>query len=333
MQALGAGSGTSDSGAAQIAVSDTGNLAYVPGGIAPPFTTTPRWVDRTGRATPVGVPPKPYFAVRLSRTGRYAAFDEGVLRWMVWIYDFRRGTLSPAVTEGAGYPLWRQHDDRLIVAAPGASPMGMSWIDVTAGGSMRNLPTGARGDLAPGDWTSDGNMLIAARNDDIVVSSLKGDSIVDERPLIATRATESHPDLSPDGHWLAYVTNASGRPEVLVQSFPDLEQRWQISRAGGSSPCWSPDGRELFYEERSDGVRALMRVQVSSTDPPAFGAAERLFDTGRYAQTHATRSFDISPDGQKFLFIHAEDLRRAPLPTRIHLVLNWTDEVKRKLGR
>jgi hypothetical protein len=72
---------------------------------------------------------------------------------------------------------------------------------------------------------------------------------------------------------------------------------------------------------------------VSSTDPPAFGAAERLFDTGRYAQTHATRSFDISPDGQKFLFIHAEDLRRAPLPTRIHLVLNWTDEVKRKLGR
>jgi len=79
------------------------------------------WVDRAGHATPVGLPPKEYFGARLSPSGRYVAFEEGILRGMVWIHDFRRGTLSPAVTEGADYPLWRRHDDRLIVASPGAN--------------------------------------------------------------------------------------------------------------------------------------------------------------------------------------------------------------------
>ena len=320
MQALGAGHTTTDSGAAQMVVSDTGVLAYVPGGIAPPFTTTPMWVDRTGHATPVGLPPKEYFGARLSPTGKYVALDEGVLRWMVWIHDVRRGTLSPAVTAGASFPLWRRHGDRLIVADSGANSSGMSWVDVADNGSMRNLATSARGNLTPGDWTADGKMLVAARNDDIVVLSLQGASLVNERPLIATDAKESHPDLSPDGRWLAYVTTASGRPEVLVQSFPGLGERWQISTAGGSSPCWSPDGRELFYEEPGAGAKAMMRVQVSATNPPAFGVAERLFDSSQYAYTEPIRSFDISADGRKFLLIHRDDPRHAPLPARIHLV-------------
>ena len=333
MQALGTGNSTSDSGAAQMALSDTGVLVYVPGGITPPFTTTPMWVDRTGRATPLGLPPKEYFGGRLSPTGRYVAFDEGALRWMVWIHDVRRGTLSPAVTAGASFPLWRRHGDRLIVADSGAESDEMSWIDVADNGSMRNFATGSRGNLVPGDWTADGKMLVAARNGDIVVLSLQGDSIVNERPLIATDAKESHPDLSPDGRLLAYVTTASGRPEVLVQSFPGLGGRWQISTAGGTSPCWSPDGRELFYEERGAGSSAMMRVQVSATNPPAFGAAGRLFDISEYAHMDPVRSFDISADGRKFLLVRQDDPRHAPLPPRIHLVLNWTDEVKRKLGR
>ena len=139
------------------------------------------------------------------------------------------------------------------------------------------------------------------------------------------------PEFSPDGHWLAYGASESGISEVYVVPYPGPGPRIQISTDGGSSPTWARDGRELFFIRRIDdiphGEKELMTVTISGGSELRVGRPRRLFSR-RMKGSVPTKSYDVSPDGERFLIVDAPD-REFLTVTEIHLVVNWFEELKR----
>ena len=185
------------------------------------------------------------------------------------------------------------------------------------------------------DWSLDGaTLFVRARfpetGRDVGMVSVDGPGTWE--PLIQTAANEGMPALSPDGRWLAYTSNETGRDEVYVQRFPELEGRTAISVGGGRSSNWSADGRELFYLRAPSGPPdAVMRVtlDIDEGDPPSLivGTPERLFDWQYFSLPAGRRYYDVSPDGQRFLMIDTADAGAES--TEINVVQNWHRELKR----
>ncbi len=147
---------------------------------------------------------------------------------------------------------------------------------------------------------------------DIWVLPLSGDRR--PRAIIQTRFTEAYPDFSPDGRWLAYVSDASGRNEVYVQAMPPTASKWQISTAGGDKPRWRADGRELYYIAPD---RKMVAVPVRTGPPFEPGVAVPLFDTN----VTGFYPYDVSADG-RFLLNTVGDVA-APTSSPVTIVLNW----------
>jgi serine/threonine-protein kinase len=146
------------------------------------------------------------------------------------------------------------------------------------------------------------------------------------QPFIRTPFNESAPQFSPDGHWMAYVSNESGPNEIYVQAYPGPGGKWQISTEGGTEPVWSRNGRELFYRNGNK----MMAVDVA-TQPSFTGGKPRLLFEGPYVPTPATfPNYDVSSDGQRFLMLKPSESAEAA-PTQINVVLNWFEELKRRV--
>ena len=148
----------------------------------------------------------------------------------------------------------------------------------------------------------------------------------DHKPqaFLRTSFNESEARFSPDGRWIAYVSNESGRNEIYLQSYPDHSGKLQISSDGGDEPVWAHDGRELFYRNTSK----MMVAEI--INQPAFKAGKpRLLFEGRYENLSWEANYDVSPDGQKFLMLKSLD--DTP-PNQINIVLNWYEELKHRAG-
>ena len=191
--------------------------------------------------------------------------------------------------------------------------------------------------IYPYDWSPDGTTLflyatLPETGRDVGMVSIEGPGTWE--PLIQTAAMEWAPTLSPDGRWLAYTSNETGRNEVYVQRFPELEDRRPISVGGGYRPTWSPDGRELLYLRAPAGPPdAAMRVtlDIEEGDPPSLivGTPEPLFDW-QYFGGPDLRYYDVSSDGQRFLVVGSGAPANAGDATpEITVVLNWFEELKR----
>ena len=137
---------------------------------------------------------------------------------------------------------------------------------------------------------------------------------------------ESAPRFSPNGHWIAYVSNESGRYEIYVVSYPSSSGKLQISKDGGTEPVWNQNGRELFYRTGSK----MMVVDVDTRTTFTAGKPRLLFE-GKYLPTPATSpNYDVSPDGQRFLMLTAADPEEQA-QTEINVVFNWFEELKRRV--
>jgi dipeptidyl aminopeptidase/acylaminoacyl peptidase len=180
---------------------------------------------------------------------------------------------------------------------------------------------------APMSWSPDGQLLAfmeinPTTQRDIWVLRM-GDRKA--QPFLRTRFNETTPRFSPDGHWVAYVSDESGRFEVYVQPYPGPGGKWQISTEGGAEPTWSPNGRELFYRN----VDKMMSVDITTQRGFSAGTPRMLFE-GRYAPPPVPlTNYDISLDGQRFLMIKPSEQEAAP--TKINVVLNWFEELKQKV--
>lgn len=180
----------------------------------------------------------------------------------------------------------------------------------------------AEGWQYPFSWTPDGTTL-AIHVDDVGVQVV---TMTPERvagsPLTLV-ANAGVPRFSPDGRWLAYVSEEAGRSEVFVRGYPATGRQWIVSTQGGTSPVWSADGRELFYR---DGPR-MMAVEVDTTPTFAPGVPRVLFEGPYEHNPYGGQNFDVAPDG-RFLMV-----RPAPgaAPTQLNVILDWFDELKQKV--
>ena len=142
-------------------------------------------------------------------------------------------------------------------------------------------------------------------------------------PLLRTRARESAPAFSPDGRWIAYTSDDSGRLEVYVARYPELDRRSVISTTGGRDPLWSPQGGELFFLDTRNQL-----VAVPMADGQPAGPAQPLFETSVIPDRFLSRTYDVSPDGRRFVVAEPTDVGR-PRLDRVYLVENWFEELNR----
>jgi serine/threonine-protein kinase len=321
-QAYGASEGS------QYAVSDSGYLAYAPGNVRR-LDRRLVWVDRAGHVEQLPLSARPYTNVTLSPDGTQAAIqiDENTLN--IWIYDFSRATLTPLNTGANGSsqaPVWTPDGARIVYRGTRAGFRNLFWSVVDRSTKEERLTTRENTSQTPGSWSPDGRTLAfseidLATGEDISLLHLDGDR--KPQPLMASEFSEANPKLSPNGRWLAYESDESGRREIYLQSFPPPGRKWQISTEGGDEPVWSRDGRELFY---TNGDK-LMSVAILTQPTLSVGSPRLLFE-GRYARSQTgSAAYDVSPDGQRFL--RAQMIEPDPPNNQINVVINWFAELKR----
>ncbi len=336
-QALTAGDSDHVTGAGQFAVAPNGSLAWLPGPVVPYPDAALVVVDRRGQVSPLQAPVRSYgTAARMSPDGRrLAVMIRSLTDVGVWLYDVSRGTTSVLAGGGEAWiPIWSPDGRRLAFAwltdgrlAPAVQPS-----DGTA-------PPQALmdGDITVSSFTPDGRQIAAVRESrDIVLVSVEPGK-PDVRPLTqGTQHIERWPEFSPDGRWLAYGSNVSGRFEVYVRPYPGPGPAEPVSVDGGWSPAWNPSGRELFFVSlpNQEGRRRLMVVDFAPGSPPGIGRPRELFAFDPRVLRFAcapVRCFDVASDGQTFYATRAEMPPPPPVVTHINLILNWAEELEAKL--
>ena len=315
-------------GAGQFSVSGSGSLAYVPGGIYPAGSRQWVWVDRSGAADPLPLPPGRNLFPRFSPDGTRLAYAEGPVGDMqIWVYDIRLEVpVRLTTTVGGSFsPVWSPDGTRLAVAyrTERDGPAQLFWMPADGSGEPQRVTETV---AWPSSWSTDG-VLAFVQGTDIWTVSL--DDGTEPEPFFETPFRETYPAFSPDGRWLAYASNNTGRVEVYVRPFPGGEPVHRVSTAGGSAPLWSPDGRQLFFrkswEERDRGI---MVVDVT-TDPTFTRSQPRsLFESREFGGSIPVRSYDLAPDGQRFVMYRLGQADPQPV-TGIHVVQNWFTELER----
>jgi serine/threonine-protein kinase len=186
----------------------------------------------------------------------------------------------------------------------------------------------------PNSFSPDGSLLLvqavftntSSANPalDLFVLPLSGERTL--RPFLQTKFNEGDARFSPDGRWVAYRSDESGRDEVFVRPYPGPGPKWQISTEGGDEPCWSRSGRELFYLQK-DKETKMMIVDVETKPTFRAGRPRTLFEW-RYVES-GINSYDVAPDGTRFLMIKEDPAELGP--AQVKVVLNWFEEVKRRV--
>jgi hypothetical protein len=168
----------------------------------------------------------------------------------------------------------------------------------------------------------------------VIVTAENGKARVD--PLIQTPKAEMSPEFSPDGRWLLYTSDVTGRNEVYVRAYPGSGEVVPVSAEGGDSPAWHPNGREIFFASRPDptGKYRMLAVAFTPGSPPTIGHPSELFSYDPGALRMAcvpSRCYDVAPDGQRFYAVQSVTSPPPRVVTHINLIQNWFAELKAKV--
>jgi Tol biopolymer transport system component len=313
---------------APISVSDNGILVYQ--SVGKP-TKQLVWLDRSGKQVGQGAEPGDYGPPRISPDGSRAAvakFGPDGMNASLWMLD-AAGNATPfaSTPQHQGAPVWSPDGSRIAFFSDteGVSDI---YVKPASGEGRAELFYKSTLPKYPTDWSRDGRYILF-----FVVSPDTGMDVwamstADRKaaPVLDTIYQETSATLSPDGKWLAFQSDLSGRPEVYVQAFEGAtsgnKRRWQVSSGGGGLPHWRADGAEMFY------VTSGGRMMAAAVHPVAgefqFEPAHMLFQTRPTPGTW--NLYDVSPDGQRFLFnLPLEWSSAAP----ITVVTNWSEKLKR----
>ena len=323
---------TSSQGSVHAVVARDGTLAYLSvGGVA----GTPRtlvWVDRLGTEIPIEAPPRPYFLPALSPDGMRISVFANDQEQDLWLWDIGRTTLT-RLTSVQGrdvLQVWTPDGRRVIFSSERDGGRNLYWQAADGTGAAERLLESLNTQY-PMDVSPDGRQLIFSdetAQTDIDLMTIELDGTRRVTPLLQSRFTERNGVISPDGRWLAYEANDSGRFEIYVRPYPDVNRSLSVvSTNGGTRPLWTRSGQELIYVSPTG---ALMRVGVSrgpswSATKPAVVVKEGYFTNPVWWG----RSYDVSPDGQRFLLIKGGGADGAAAPASIVVVQHWVEELKR----
>jgi serine/threonine-protein kinase len=323
-----------NTGAAHFALSQRGDLAYVPGGVEGGNRTVV-WVDRSGKTETVPLKPASYLYPRIAPDGQSMAVEIEGPNHDFYFYDFARTVLSMVTTDGMSHnPVWSTDGKRLAYRSWLAGGMTMWLMNADRSGTPARLdPNGTR--QSPVSFSTDGRFLTfdqkdSQNGDDAWILPLAGG---ESRPISRSKFGEGSAKFSPDDRWIAYSSNESGKEEVYVQPFPGLGPKIQVSNAGGTDPMWRQMGGELYYREG----RKMMVVSVATAGSELRPSAPKpLFEGNYYQGTGAScemggpaaANYDVTPDGQRFLMVR--DNAGAASSARAIVVVNWAEELKAK---
>jgi serine/threonine-protein kinase len=287
------------SGLARVAVSRTGNLFYQYGTPSSQVVV----VGKTG-ATPLPFQPAEYGFPRLSPDGSQLAISISTGdRRDVWLIEMQTGTKTRLTTEGAvnDRPEWTSDGRRVLYRSDRSGMNAIWWRPVDQSSSSVPLLSGERLDLFEAVLSPDGRFIayqLDTTGADIFYRGLVGDTT----PVAVANAgaVEVMPRISPDGHWIAFITDESGQYEVVVQPFPGPGGRIQVSTGGGQEPVWSRDGSRLYY--RSDGHFMMATMRLSPTSA-TVSARDTVFADNYIFAANPHANYDVMPDGQRFIFL------------------------------
>jgi Tol biopolymer transport system component len=309
--------------------SDNGILAFQAGGGGGISQLV--WLDRAGRQLEVLGPPADYLRPRISRDGRRVAVDvrdPQTGQSDIWIHDLARRVSTRFTFEPAEniFPIWSPDDSRIVFESNRKGSDDL-YQKASSGTGNEEEFLAQEGNLeVPTDWSSDGRFvaynLIDAKKK--AGWDLGYYSVAEKKTalFLATPVNEANGRFSPDGRWLAYASDESGRYEVYVRPFPGHGGKWQISAAGGGQPVWNRNGKEIFYVSADN---KLMVVDVKTDSGFEAGTPKALFDV--HLKSATGWKYDISPDGQRFL---ANTVVGGEVKANlITLVLNWAAEIKK----
>ena len=329
---------------AQFSISDDGTLAYRTAATADLYQ--PVWVDRSGGSAPI----ESSWSFAADLTNSSLALSPSGDRLLmtqprgvgggsdIWMKDLEDGSLTRLTTEGIQNrrPSWSPDGTAVhYVHVDGSGPEVRQRQADGAGGAptvLLGAPqlTGAGVSPPSEAFVSNSGEWLVVRtgstddrsNPDIYGMRLGVDTLV--RPLVAASDVEWAPNLSPDGRWLAYASDESGRREVYVRPFPDVDSgKHRVSESGGDNPVWSRSGTELFYR---DGADQLVSAQVSTGGGFSIASRSPLFSASGYLRGDGHPMYDVAPDGDRFVM-----LARAPVQALAELVIvqNWFEELTR----
>jgi serine/threonine protein kinase/dipeptidyl aminopeptidase/acylaminoacyl peptidase len=314
-------------GRALFSVSGNGTLVYVPGGLVGLFQLT--WVDRAGKLLGTlgepGVLPHPI----LSPDGKQVAVvreDSRTRTQDVYVIDVARGAHSRLSFDSGDdvYPIWSPDSSRVAWRANRDGAWQL-YQRLASGLGPEELLLKSDVAFAPSSWSPDDRYIIYHQGlpktkNDLWLLPLAGD----RKPLLflQTPFMEHQGKFSPDGAYVAYVSNDQGRIEVNVQPFPASGGKWQISTNGGNHPHWRGDGKELYFVSLDD---KLMAAEVRSGSRFEAGAPKALCDLAPLAPYRGA-GFSVTPDGQRFLFITEG---RKAATSQYTVVVNWMAEMKK----
>jgi serine/threonine-protein kinase len=337
LQALNGQFNANRTGTAQYAFSETGNLAYVTGGINHDRINSLQWFDfATKQLELLLAPPKPYAARRLSPDGQRITFTtRGAHETAVWVYGLNRGDLVKLPFEGrARFPLFAPDSQRVVFSGEGKNlPFDLYLVPADGSGPATPLNTGGGG--VAGSWDTEGNLIFVKPSatlgwgdTDIMRLNMKDKSVSD---LLATRGVaEFDPTLSPNGQWLAYTSEESGKREVYVRPYPEVNKRkFPVSTGGGRAPRWVLGGNALLYQQ---GDVRVMRVDVIYTPDFRLGSPKVVWEVppGNLGNAFPVPFWDVTHDGRRLLGVTLEDPTPPP-PKLINVVQGWFDELRAKM--
>ena len=286
------------------------------------------WFDRSGRQLATVGPAGEYRNLNLSPDGGQVILDRidpQVEAADLWQFDLRRETLTRLTSHPGAVPIWSPDGSRVAFTSAREGFWGIYQKSVSGDDKEELLLKGDQGVLLPSDWSSDGKFIVYRKVGEKTGADIAVLSMSDRQPhdCVATPFDEYLAKISPDGHWLAYMSNESGRYEIYVQSFPELGRRVTVTKGGGILPRWRRDGKELYYIAADD---KLMAVPVETGANFAAGAPVTLFDVGGYGRRINRYVYDVSADGQKVLVLRPlEDASTRPLT----VVQHWTELLKK----
>ena len=321
-------------GSAGFSVSKNGSLVHLPPGAFQGGSSRQLvWTDRQGQEEALDAELAAYRHVRVSPDGAHLALDvDGVVQ----TYDIARGTFNRVTTDpGLDWsPIWTPDGALLVFQSDREGTRELYWTPADGTGTPERIvtPEGNVMAVVPDTWVPDGTTLLftqtrAGITADIWTLSMEGDLTADL--LIEDEFITSSPAISTDGRWIAYDSDLSGQAEVYVQRFPDLGNRQLISTDGGRQPRWSPDGTELFYQS-TDG-RQLLVVPIASEPAFAAGIPEVLVEGPYLSSTGGRRTYDITPEGDRFVMIKVGAANDNDEPPQITLVQNWFQELNERV--
>ena len=308
-----------------FAVAADGTFAFVPPQVTQGAGTL-AWVDRSGRQDPIAALERFVDLPRLSPDGTRLAYRTPAPNCDIWVHDLTRGTTTRLTTEGDNHGIvWAADGQSLATVRIDAKGSHAIWLRADGTGVREPIYSTPLDVTFMAEVSPDRRFaFVTAQREgsswDVSQIDIEGNTVA---PMLHSRFDEGGVELSPDGRWIAYVSNESGRNEVYLQPFPARDRRVPVSSGGGTEPVWSHDSRSLFYRRGNRLLVAAIPATAGAEVGRPVQVLEAAFGTG----PSGLAGYDVSPDGQRFVIVRRDASTAAV--EGVEVIANWFTVLER----